>query len=142
MLTARCLSVLVVDDYPDAAESLAALLRLYGHRVTVALTAREALAAADRNPPDVALLDIRLPDMDGWQVGRWLRERASGRGRAPLLVAVTGCGQQEDFRRSAEAGIDLHLVKPVDPVELVQVLTMCQVSEGMNAKSVAEPVEV
>jgi CheY-like chemotaxis protein len=117
------LSVLVVDDYPDAAESLADLLGMYGHRVTVAHTAREALEVADRERPDVVLLDIRLPDMDGWQVARWMREQASVRDRRPLLlVAVTGCCRDEDCRRSVAAGIDFHLIKPVDPDLLVRVL--------------------
>jgi CheY-like chemotaxis protein len=123
MRTQHRLSVLIVDDYPDAADSLAELLRLYGHRAAVARTAREALSVAERELPDVVLLELRLREMDGWQVARRLRERAgTGDRRRLLLVAVTGCGREEDHRRSAAAGIDLHLVKPVDPDLLRQVL--------------------
>ena len=123
MRTRHRLSVLIVDDYPDAADSLAALLRLYGHRATVARTAREALSVAEREPPDVVLLELRLREMDGWQVAQRLREQAGTRDRRRLLlVAVTGCGREEDHRRSAAAGIDLHLVKPADPDLLRQVL--------------------
>ncbi len=116
------LSVLVVDDHQDAAESTATLLRLYGCRVTVAFTAAAALELAADDPPDVALLDILLPDLDGWQVTRWLREQASGTGKPALMVVVTGCAADEDRRRSAAAGAHLHLVKPVEPAVLVGVL--------------------
>jgi two-component system, OmpR family, response regulator len=117
------LNVLVVDDHPDCAESLADLFGLYGHRVEVAHTAREARAAAERAFPEVAVLDLRLPDLDGWQVARWLLEQAELRDRPrPFLMAVSGCGLDEDVRRSTQAGIDMHLVKPVDPTLLVQVL--------------------
>jgi two-component system OmpR family response regulator len=116
------LSVLVVDDYPDAAEVTADLLGVCGHRVTVAHSALEALAAADREPPDVALLDLRLPDLDGWQVARRLREQARGRDGSRLLVAVSGCGADADRWRSVEAGIDLHLLKPADPQFLIGML--------------------
>jgi two-component system OmpR family response regulator len=110
------LSVLVVDDYPDAADTLADLLRLCGHRMTVARTALDALEPADRERPDVALLDIGLPGMNGWQVARWLREQEQWRGgRRTLLVSVTRCGMERDRWRSVKAGVDLHLLKPADP---------------------------
>ena len=113
------LDVLVVEDRPDTAWSTAAVLALYGHRVTVAGSGAAALnlAAAD---PDVVLLDLGLPGMGGWEVARRLRGRAGG--RPPLIVAITGYGTDADRRRSAEAGIDLHLVKPVDPAVLAGVL--------------------
>lgn len=117
------LFVLVVEDHPDTADSLAELLRLYGHRVAVARTAQEALASAGADPPDVALLDLRLPDMDGWQVAHRLRDQANGREKRPFLIAVTGCGTNEDRWRSLDAGVDLHLIKPVDPALLKGVLT-------------------
>jgi two-component system OmpR family response regulator len=117
------LSVLVVDDDPDAADSLADLLRLCGHRVTVARTALDALEAADRERPDVALLDIGLPGMSGWQVARRVREQEQWRGgRRTLIVSVTGYGADADRWRSVEAGVDLHLVKPADPQFLIGML--------------------
>jgi two-component system OmpR family response regulator len=116
------LSVLVVDDYPDAADTLADLLHLYGHRVTVARTAAEALAAAEGHPPDVVVLELRLPDLDGWHLARRLRSLAEWGGRRLLVIAATGCGMAEGRWRSAEAGVDLHLVKPADPALLTGLL--------------------
>ena len=113
-------SVLVVEDNPDAATSLSLLLELSGYRVRVAATGRAALALAAAAPPDVVLLDILLPDIDGWEVARGLRT-LGGRKR-PLIVAVTGLGREDDCRRSDEAGIDLHLTKPVAPRDLLAVL--------------------
>jgi DNA-binding response OmpR family regulator len=114
------LSVLVVDGHEDAAASLAEVLRLYGHDVRVAGTARAALRAAAEAPPDVVVLEPRLPDLDGWELALRLRERASV--PPPLVVAVSGTGGPEARRRSAEAGIHLHLVKPADPEVLRGVL--------------------
>jgi two-component system, OmpR family, response regulator len=117
------LSVLVVDDVPDAARSLAEFLALCGFvRVSVAGTGKEALELADDDPPDVVLLDIGLPDLNGWEVARWLREQAGAKGKQPFLIAVTGFGSEDDRRRSAVAGMDLHLVKPADPGVVVGVL--------------------
>jgi CheY-like chemotaxis protein len=114
------LRVLVVEDHADSAETLAVLLRLHGHEVDVAPDGPTALRIAAQNPPDVALLDIGLPGMDGFEVARRLQEQVAG--KMPLLVAVTGYGQEEHRRRSKQAGIDLHLLKPVDPEELKQLL--------------------
>jgi PAS domain S-box-containing protein len=111
--------ILVVDDNVDAAESLAMLLRLAGHDVHVAHNGPEALRAAAFSP-EVVLLDIGLPGMNGYDVARrWRQDPAS---RNALLVAVTGYGQDEDRRRSAEAGFDYHLTKPVDPEALRRLL--------------------
>ena len=115
------LRVLVVEDDADSAETLAVLLRLHGHEVDVAPDGPTALRIAAQNPPDVALLDIGLPGgMDGWEVARRLQEQAAG--KTPLLIAITGYGQEEHRRRSKQAGIDLHLLKPVDPEELKKLL--------------------
>jgi len=105
--------VLVVDDNADAAASLAELLRLDGHEVREATDGHEALVEADRFRPEVVLLDLGLPGLDGWEVAAALRRRPSG-DRA-LLVAISGYGRSEDRARSLAAGIDLHLVKPVEP---------------------------
>src|SRR5579871_1421647 len=114
------LSVLVVDDLADTAQSTAELLALYGYAVRVAAGSEEALRAAAAASPDVVLLDIGLAGMDGWELTRRLRDRAVG--KQPIVVAVSGYGQEADRRRSAEAGVDLHLVKPVEPGVLVGVL--------------------
>jgi signal transduction histidine kinase/DNA-binding response OmpR family regulator len=111
--------VLVVDDNVDGAESLATLLKLLGHEVHVAHDGPAALRATADVRPEVVFLDIGLPGMDGYEVARRLRR--PGRNEA-LLVALTGYGQDEDRRRSREAGFDHHLVKPVDPAVLEELL--------------------
>lgn len=116
----RRLSVLVVDDCPDTTASAVQLLSLLGYTTTGAVSGREALALADGSPPDVVLLDVALADMDGCEVARRLRERPAV--KRPLLVAVTGCATDGDRRRTAAAGIDLHLAKPVAPADLTAVL--------------------
>jgi len=115
------LSVLIVEDHADTAESLAELLTLCGCDVRVSGSASEALDAAEDEMPDVVLLDIGLPDMNGWEAARWLREQAAG--KQPLVVAVTGYASDADRERSADAGIDLHLTKPADPASLILLLT-------------------
>ncbi len=104
--------VLVVDDNQDAAESMAMLLRLKGHEVRVGYDGAEALRAFDAFAPEIVLLDIGMPGMTGYEVARRLRAVPGAGG--VLLVALTGYGQDEDRRRSREAGFDHHLVKPVD----------------------------
>ena len=105
------LRVLVVDDNVDAARALEHLLKLLGHRVAVAHDGPAALAAAAAAPPELVLLDIGLPGMDGYAVAARLREAGH---TAAALVALTGYGQEDDLRRSTAAGFDHHLVKPVD----------------------------
>jgi PAS domain S-box-containing protein len=112
--------VLVVDDSADAAESLALVLRLRGHDVRVAYDGASALELAAADPPDVALLDIGMPEMDGCELAR--RFRASPSLRNVVLAAVTGWGQAEDRRRTREAGFDRHFVKPVEAETLDELL--------------------
>ncbi len=114
--------ILVVDDNADAAESLAMLLRLKGHDVRTAHDGAAALDVARTFGPQVVLLDIGLPGMDGYEVARRLRREEGLKG--VLLVALTGYGQEEDRRRSREAGFNRHLVKPVEPGALNEVLTL------------------
>jgi PAS domain S-box-containing protein len=114
--------VLVVDDNIDAASALAKLLtRLYSQDVRVAHDGVSAQAAARAFRPEVVLLDIGMPGMDGYEVARWFRTQADT--QQPLLVALTGWGQVEDRQKSREAGFDLHIVKPVDPAVLRSVLS-------------------
>jgi CheY-like chemotaxis protein len=120
--------VAVVDDNEDSAEGLAILLRLEGHEVATAHDGLEAVALAERFRPDVVFLDIGLPGISGYEAAR--RIRALPGGQQMRLVALTGWGQQEDRRKSAEAGFDRHLVKPVDPEELVGALDAGLPAEG------------
>jgi PAS domain S-box-containing protein len=110
--------LLVVDDNRDAADSLAVLLRLQGHEVRVAHGGPAALEMTKGYAPDMVFLDIGMPGMDGYEVARRMRPLLGG----VVLVALTGWGTQEDRRRSAEAGFDHHLVKPVEPKALEGVL--------------------
>jgi PAS domain S-box-containing protein len=112
--------VLVVDDNRDGAEMIATLLEAAGHDVRVANDPSEALLGLDAFPPQVAILDIGLPVMDGYALGGELRARL-GRG-APILIALTGYGQEQDRRRSQDAGFAVHLVKPIDAETLVRLV--------------------
>jgi signal transduction histidine kinase len=111
--------VLVVDDNEDAAESLSELLALCGHDARTAATGPEALAAVPAFRPDLVFLDIGLPGMDGYEVARALR---AAPGDTPVLVALTGWGAESDRQRSAEAGFDRHLTKPVGREQLDELL--------------------
>jgi PAS domain S-box-containing protein len=111
--------VLVVEDHDDGRDMLATTLGLHGHEVVAAATGAEALALAERGPVDVALVDIGLPDLDGYEVARHLRRRFGARLR---LVALTGYGQPADRERAVAAGFDEHVVKPVDPARLATLL--------------------
>jgi PAS domain S-box-containing protein len=104
--------ILIVDDNRDALSSLAMLLEQSGHNVVTALDGETALEAADRFYPELTLLDIGLPEMDGYEVCRRMREKAFS--RQMKVVALTGWGQEEDKRRSMDAGFDLHMVKPLN----------------------------
>ncbi|HEV2852065.1 MAG TPA: ATP-binding protein [Thermoanaerobaculia bacterium] len=129
---ARPLRVLVVEDNIDAAESLATLLRLWNHDVNVVHDGRTALEAARLQQPEVVLLDIGLPGLDGYQVARRLREEIGL--DHTLLVAMTGYGQPEDRRRSQEAGIHHHFVKPVEPIVLRNLLAGAALPVGWETE--------
>jgi CheY-like chemotaxis protein len=114
--------ILVVDDQYDSADTLAELLRCHGHSVDVAYSPTEALQHALANSPEVAFIDIVMPGMDGWELAQQLREREL----RSYLVAVTGSGEDERRARSREAGLDMHLVKPIDPARLELVLARAE----------------
>lgn len=116
----RPLVVLVVEDNRDAREMLRAWLEELGHRVYTAVDGLEGLDLARTLHPDVALVDIGLPGLDGYQVAENLR--ATPEGRHALLVAITGYGRPEDSARAREAGFDAHLVKPVQPEQLARLI--------------------
>jgi CheY-like chemotaxis protein len=116
----RAFRILVVDDNPDAAVSLSTLLELEGHEPITVHDGTAALEAAEKHRPDVVLLDIGLPHMNGHEVCR--RLRALPIGKNLVVVALTGWGQEEDRRKSKDAGFDAHLVKPVHYATLASLL--------------------
>jgi CheY-like chemotaxis protein len=120
--------ILVVDDEQMVAKSLAVLLGILGHAVEVAHDGLEGIAAAERRRPDVILLDIGMPKLDGYAACRAIREQPWG--KTIQIVALTGWGTEEDRRRSAEAGFDAHLVKPVDASTLAQLLDEAPAAKG------------
>ena len=116
--------ILVVDDNHDAAESMRMVLNLLGADVQVANDGPQALDAFEAYRPEVVLLDIGMPGMDGYEVARIIRAKHSE--PRPAIVALTGWGQADDRRRSREAGFDHHLVKPADIAALRALLTSLQ----------------
>lgn len=112
--------ILVVDDNQDSASTMAILLRLMGNVTQTANDGLQAVEAASDFRPDVVLLDIGLPQIDGYEACRRIRQQPGG--SDVVMVAVTGWGQDEDRMRSSEAGFDHHLVKPVDQATLEDIL--------------------
>jgi PAS domain S-box-containing protein len=123
------LNVVVVDDNVDAAGTLQILLEVLGHRVRVFHRAREALDAVVAEPPDVAFLDIGLPDITGYELAREIRARLGQ--RTGVLAALSGYGQPQDFDASRAAGLDYHLVKPLDHARLLEVLAQAGVASRL-----------
>ncbi len=111
--------ILVIEDNDDARDALRTFLELDGYTVEVAEDGSQGLEIAHTKHPDVALIDIGLPGLDGYEVARRMRPPGGDR---PRLIALTGYSQPEDRRRASEAGFDAHLVKPVDPAELSRLL--------------------
>jgi CheY-like chemotaxis protein len=120
-LVSAPLRILVVDDNEDAADSMALLLELDGHEVRIARDGLHAVEAAAQWTPDVVLLDIGLPQLDGYEVARRIRAQRHGV-NGVMLIAITGWGQDEDRRRSRDAGFNAHLTKPVDYGDLNKLL--------------------
>jgi CheY-like chemotaxis protein len=113
-------SVLIVDDNPDSSATTAMLLGAYGHKTYTAGNAQEGLAAARHYKPDVILLDLGLPGMNGYEIARLLRSEPAF--SKTKLIAVTGYGSEKDKERTKEAGFDHHVVKPADIDELLALL--------------------
>jgi PAS domain S-box-containing protein len=111
--------ILIVDDNVDAANSMAEMLQIDGHATEIAYTGGDALSSSFARRPDVVLLDIGLPDMNGYEVAAQMRAKL----HSVQLIALTGYGQTEDIRRASEAGFDAHLIKPVDFDELQRIIT-------------------
>ena len=112
--------VLVADDNPDTADVLSMLIREMGHDTHTAYNGREAVETAERVHADAAILDIGMPEMNGFDVARSIR--AQSWGKEMILVALTGWGQDEDKRQAAAAGFDHHLTKPAGYEDLVRLL--------------------
>jgi DNA-binding response OmpR family regulator len=112
--------ILIVEDHADTARSLATVVQLWGHQAQVAPNGEAALVAGAATPPEVVLLDIGLPGMNGWDVAKRLRAMALT--PRPVIIAISGYGRDTDRLQSYEAGIDNHLTKPVDPAFLQELL--------------------
>ena len=126
------LRILIVDDNRDGADSLAEMLRLMGNDTRTAYDGQQGVAVTGDFRPDVVLMDIGLPKLNGYEAARRIREQPWG--KHAVLIAVTGWGQDEDRRRSHDAGFDHHMVKPVDPAALMKLLA------GLQASATNSPV--
>ena len=113
--------ILVVDDNQDSAMSLAMMLSIMGHETKTAHDGETAVSVAESFLPDVVLLDIGLPKLNGYEVAQRIRENAWG--ASMFLIAITGWGQEEDHQRSSEVGLNVHMVKPVEPAALELLLS-------------------
>jgi PAS domain S-box-containing protein len=125
--------ILVVDDNEDSAESLAMMLRIMGHHVVAAYNGLEALEIARTTRPEVIFLDLGMPNISGYELARRLRQQPWGQDM--ILVALTGWGQEEDRRRTQEAGFHQHLVKPADPAILTQMLAQLPAGQDPHPKN-------
>jgi signal transduction histidine kinase len=131
--------ILLADDNRDALETLARLLQLGGHEIYKAMDGVQALEAATRVRPDLVLLDIGMPGMDGYEVARRIRSQPWG--RSATLVALTGWGQESDRKRSRDAGFDTHCIKPLDPQRLSMLLASLSTPGGAPAEPAARAGE-
>jgi CheY-like chemotaxis protein len=125
--------ILVIEDNADSREMLRSVLELEGHEVVVAEDGGAGLEAARSVRPDVAVIDVGLPGLDGYEVGRRIR---SDLGLSARLIAVTGYGQAEDRRRSQDAGFDAHLVKPVTAEQIRDALVKTTMGIRMNRSQI------
>jgi DNA-binding response OmpR family regulator len=124
------MDILVIEDHAETAETLAAVLRLAGYKVRCAHDGAAGLEAASETPPDVVLLDLGLPDIDGYEVARRLRQMPFV--HRPSVIAVTGYDQEDQRKHSYEVGIDYHFTKPTEPQLLKEVLARYQRIRATN----------
>src|SRR5688572_21907796 len=118
--TPKRFRILVVDDNHDSALSMAMMLSIMGHETRTAHDGESAVTTAESFLPEVVLLDIGLPKLNGYEVAQRIREQPWG--TSMFLIAVTGWGQDEDRQRSTEVGLNVHMVKPVEPAALEKIL--------------------
>ncbi|MCE7065040.1 response regulator [Dyadobacter sp. CY326] len=111
--------ILVVDDNRDAATTLGMFLKVKGYQTHTRFSGQDALDAVEAHKPDLVILDLAMPDMDGYETATLIREK---HGQSLSMIALSGYGQEEDKRRTAEVGFDAHLVKPVDFKSLMDML--------------------
>lgn len=124
--------ILVVDDNDDIASTLATILEFEGHAVRTARSGWDAMCVAEYFQPDLAILDIGMPTMDGYELAQRLRNL--GHDPRPVLIAVTGWGGEANRQRAVGAGFDHHLVKPVDPSELLDVIAKIAVNKPLRQR--------
>jgi len=120
--------VLIADDLPDAARSLAMLFEMYGADVRISFDGRQTVRAAEDFRPEVVLMDISMPGMSGYDAARAIR--GAPWGQAMILVALTGWGRTRDLEAARAAGFDDYLLKPVDPEKLLEVITRLRAQRG------------
>jgi CheY-like chemotaxis protein len=138
--TPSALRILVVDDNRDAAATLSMLLRIIGNEVRTAYNGLEGFTLASEFRPQVVLLDLGLPGMNGYQVARRIRQQEWGKGI--VLIAVTGWGQERDRQTARESGFDHHMVKPVDPSKLMELLGSLEETVSAHAAQADLPAHV
>jgi len=131
------LRVLCVDDNRDATDSAVELLRLVGFDARASYDGPDALAAAGDFAPDICLLDLNMPGMDGDELAGRLRDQAAG--RAVMFIAVTARGDEDSRHRTTAAGFTLHLVKPVDPHQFIRIIEALKRLEGENEDRASPP---
>ena len=119
---------MIADDNRDSADSLALLLKIMGNEVGTAYDGEQAVEAAAALRPEVVVLDLGMPKLNGYEACRRIREQPWGQGM--FLIALTGWGQEEDRHRTAEAGFNQHMVKPVDPDVLMKLLASLSSEPG------------
>lgn len=115
------LRILIVDDNRDGADSLAMMLKMFGNETKTAYDGEQAVELCMNYEPDVLLLDLGLPKLNGYDACRQIRQQSSR--KPPVIIAQTGWGQEEDRQRTREAGFDYHMVKPIDPAALMSLLS-------------------
>jgi CheY-like chemotaxis protein len=125
--------VLIVDDHPDAAEISCTLISMMGHECRIAVSGARAIEEARSFEPDIAILDISLPDVSGYDVARALR--AAPAGRSLYLAAMTGWGQPEDLARAYAAGFDRHVLKPADARKLQAILDAAETKATVTSEA-------
>jgi len=130
------LDILVVDDSRDCAESLAMILRMEGHCVRALYSGADAYTSFVMRVPDVAILDLEMPELDGFTLAKKMRVHAL---ESVMLIALTGWGRTEDREATRRAGFDLHFVKPVHPRKLFAALTICGGRAAQPSWNGAEP---